>query len=140
MVKRSTIGGILGAIALGFIALTIIRNPSDIISSLSIAPSFSSSVISPALDFSEPLPFKSIAQQRAEFDFGLVDVTIGSVGLRQSTGGGIGAISGGDINREISRRLSAFRAQGINATLGPNNTFIIKDVPTRTFSPQLTTV
>jgi len=88
MVKRSTIGAILGAVALGFVALTIIRNPSNFISSLSPAPQLPPSVISTPLNFSQPLPFKTIAQQIAEFDFGLVDVVIGSVGFQQTTGGG----------------------------------------------------
>jgi len=139
MVKRSTIGAILGAVALGIVASIVIRNPSGGISPLGPAPPLPTSVISTPLDFSAPLPFKSIAQQRAEFDFGIQEFTIGSTtALRQtSCSGGRSCISGGDINRA----KSAFRQQFLNVPgvmFEGFRAFVLR--PTNVFKPELTTV
>jgi len=139
MVKRSTIGAIVGAAALGFLAFTVLRNPTNVIPQSNVTQEIPVSVASTPLDFSTPLPFKTIAQQVSEFDFGIQPFIIGSTSpLRQtSCSGGRSCISGGDINRA----KSAFRQQflGVPDVMFRGFTaFVLR--PTNVFQAQLTTV
>jgi len=144
MVKRSTIGAILGAVALGIVASVIIRNPGNIISSLGPAPTISSGVVSPPLNFSQPLPFKSIEQQRAEFDFGFVERTLATAGRplsQTSCSGGRSCTSGGDINRATAQARAELSARGFtNIVTGTGTARAIGIFATNTFVPRLTSV
>jgi len=144
MVKRSTIGAIVGAIALGLIATAIIRKPSNIIPQTSFSQvQFQNTILDP-IDFSAPLPFKSIAQQRAEFDFGFVRTAVASSGrsLSQSScSGGRSCTSGGDINRAGSKARQELALRGftdIDVSRGVATAF--RTFATNIFMPQLTTV
>jgi len=144
MVKRSTIGSILVAAALGIAAFAIIRKPRLDIPQSGSAQAIPTFTFSTPLSFSEPLPFKTIAQQINEFDFGIVRVPIASAGtrLRQGTdtAGGIG-ITGSDINRAGSKARNELRLQGftdISVQSGVATAF--KTIATNTFIPRLTSV
>jgi len=139
MVKRSSIGAALGLAALGVFAFIALRKPSNVIPQSNFTQEIPVSVASTPLDFSTPLPFKTIGQQIAEFDFGIKEFIIGSTSpLRQtSCSGGRSCISGGDINRA----KSAFRQQflGVPDVMFRGFTaFVLR--PTKTFIPQLTSV
>jgi len=138
MVKRSTIGSILGAAALGIIAFAIIRKPRLDIPQSSSAQAIPTFTFSTPSDFSQPLPFKTIAQQINEFDFGIVRVPIATAGstLRQSS-----ITSGSDINRAGAKARNELRAQGftdISVQSGVATAF--STFATNTFIPRLTSV
>jgi len=139
MVKRSTIGSVLVAAALGLAAFVIIRNPSNVIPQSNFQQTFAAPLIADPLDFSAPLPFKTIAQQVAEFDFGIQAFPVGAAAVgRQSTGGGLGAISGGDINRAKSKFKQQFRGRTdvfFTTSGGVIQAFVNR--ATKTFQPSL---
>jgi len=144
MVKRSTIGGLLAAAALGLAAFAILRKPSDVIPQSSFTQTIPTFNISAPLDFTAPLPFKTIAQQIAEFDFGFTEVTVATAGrrLRQtSCSGGRSCTSGGDINRAGSKARQELAARGFqNISVSGGVATAFQTVPTNVFTPQLTTV
>jgi len=139
MVKRSSIGAAVGLAALGLFAFAILRKPSNVIPQTNFTQEIPVSVAQTPLDFSAPLPFKTIAQQIAAFDFGIKPFIIGSTSpLRQtSCSGGRSCISGGDINRAKSE----FRQQflGVPGVMFSGFTAFVNR-PTNVFVPQLTSV
>jgi len=144
MVKRSTIGSVLVAAALGLAAFLIIRKPRLDVPSSSFQSTFTAPTFTSPLDFSAPLPFKTIGQQIAEFDFGFTEVTLATAGrtLRQSScSGGRSCTSGGDINRAGAAARNELRARGFtNISVQSGVATAFTTIPTNTFRAKLTTV
>jgi len=144
MVKRSTIGSILGAAALGIAAFVILRNPANALPQSNPAQTIPTFSTSTPLDFSAPLPFKTIAQQINEFDFGFTEVTLATAGrsLRQtSCSGGRSCTSGGDINRAGSKARQELAARGFtNISVAGGVARATAIIPTNTFTAKLTSV